>query len=140
MTASTPISGLNSIVVTCSITNMNGFIVMGVLAGTFNSTSQTLPSTINIKNGSFTSTQSLISAQMVYATQNYNVTLSFPGLTANTTYSLFYFCTAEDPQMTSLSSSVGVITAQTLQVLVININWGSSMGIVCLVLLGVILG
>ncbi len=48
-----PIAGLNSVVLTASITNMNGFIVVGVMNGVFNSSVMTLPTTNNIKKGLF---------------------------------------------------------------------------------------
>jgi hypothetical protein len=38
-----PISGLSSIVVSGSITNMNGFIVVGVMNGVFDSNTMTYP-------------------------------------------------------------------------------------------------
>jgi len=60
---------------------------------------------------------------MIHTTQNYNTTFQFNGLSANTLYTFFYFCTVEDPAITALSSSVGTMSAQTLQMLIIDINW-----------------
>lgn len=127
MTISNPISGLSSVVLTAAITNMNGFIIIGVLDQVFNASTMTIPSTTNIKQGIFSQNVSLVAVQMIHATQNYNTTFQFTGLTANTLYSFFYFCTVEDPAITSLSSAVRVTTAQTLQVLTININWNPTL-------------
>jgi len=137
MSVSTPLSGLTSVVISASITNMNGFIVIGVLSGLFDPLAMTVPSTTNIKQGLFSSNVSLISVQMIHSTQNYNTSFQFAGLTANTLYTFFYFCSVEDPSITSLSSSVGVVNAQTLQMLVIDINWASylSLAIVMLMVL-----
>lgn len=60
MTISDPISGLNSIIVSSAITNMNGFIVIGVMSGVFNATSMTLPTTNNIKKGLFEASRPLV--------------------------------------------------------------------------------
>lgn len=51
MSVSSPLSGLTSVVLTASITNMNGFLVMGVIEGAFDSTTMTIPTTTSIKNG-----------------------------------------------------------------------------------------
>lgn len=117
------VSGLSSVVITAAITNMNGFIVIGALDQLFNSSTMTLPSTTNIKQGLFSQNVSLVAVQMIHVAQNYNATFQFTGLNANTLYSFFYFCTVEDPSIVSLASAVKVTTAQTLQVLTININW-----------------
>lgn len=135
MSISSPISGLTSIVISALISNMNGFIVIGVLSGAFNASSQTLPSVTNIKQGIFSASVNLLSVQMIHSTQNYNTTFQFTGLTSNTLYTLFYFCTVEDPSIISLSSNVGYTTAQTLQMLTININWDAWVGPVLLPLL-----
>lgn len=135
MTISAPISGLTSVVLTAAITNMNGFIVIGVLDQLFNASSMTIPSTTNIKQGIFSQSTSLVAVQMIHATQNYNTTFQFTGLTANTLYSFFYFCTVEDPSITSLSSAVSYTTAQTLQMLTININWAPGLTLLLLPLL-----
>jgi hypothetical protein len=74
MNISEPISGLNSVVISASITNMNGFIVFGVMNGVFNSSTMTLPTTNLIKEGLFSSTESLVKTKMIYSTQNYNTT------------------------------------------------------------------
>jgi len=132
MTISAPISGLTSVVLTAAITNMNGFIVIGVLNQAFNQTTMTIPSATNIKQGIFSQNVSLVAVQMIHATQNYNTTFQFTGLTANTLYSFFYFCTVEDPSITSLTSAVRVTSAQTLQMLTININWDSTLTILIL--------
>lgn len=109
---------------------MNGFIVIGVMAGAFNSSTMTIPSASNIKSGKFSSTQNLQAVEMIHNTQNYNTSFQFSGLSANTLYTFFYFCTVEDPAITALSSAVGTFSAQTLQMLVININFGVSMSYV----------
>lgn len=132
MTISAPISGLTSVVLTAAITNMNGFIVIGVLNQAFNSSTMTIPSATNIKQGIFSQNVSLVAVQMIHATQNYNTTFQFTGLTANTLYSFFYFCTVEDPSITSLTSAVRVTSAQTLQMLTININWESTLTLLIL--------
>jgi hypothetical protein len=123
MTISSPVSGLTSIVISASITNMNGFIVIGVMNQVFNASTMTVPSVTNIKQGIFSTNISLTSVQMIHTTQNYNTTFQFTGLASNTLYTIFYFSTVEDPSITSLSSTVSYTTAQTLQMLTININW-----------------
>ena len=120
-------SGLTSVVITASITNMNGFIVVGAIQGVFNSTIMTVPSTTSVKNGQFSLSQNLIAVHMIHTTQNYNTTVQFNGLSANTLYTFFYFCTVEDPAITALASSVGTMSAQTLQMLIIDINWAPSL-------------
>lgn len=139
MSISSPISGLSSVVLTAAITNMNGFIIIGVLSGAFNTSTMTIPSTTNIKQGIFSQNVSLVAVKMMHATQNYNTTFQFTELTANTLYSFFYFCTVEDPSITSLSSAVSVTSAQTLQVLTININWDASLTFFLLPLLVLLL-
>lgn len=135
MSISAPLSGLTSVVLTASITNMNGFIVMGVMAGSFDPLAMTIPSTTNIKQGIFSTNVSLISVQMIHSTQNYNSTFQFAGLTANTIYTFFYFATVEDPSITSLSSAVGYVNAQTLQMLIIDINWQPHLAVLALLAL-----
>ena len=93
MSISEPISGLNSVVISASITNMNGFIIFGVMDGVFNSTTMTLPTTNLIKGGLFSDTEPLVSTKMIYSTQNYNTSFEFDGLTDNKEYSFFYFST-----------------------------------------------
>lgn len=127
MSISAPVSGLTSVVLTALISNMNGFIVIGVLNQAFNATTQTVPSVTNIKQGIFSTNVSLTAVQMIHTTQNYNTTFQFTGLASNTLYTFFYFCTVEDPAITSLSSAVSYTTAQTLQVLTININWAAAL-------------
>jgi len=51
MTISTPLSGLTSVVITASITNMNGFIVVGVMTGAFDTNTMTIPTVSSIKSG-----------------------------------------------------------------------------------------
>jgi hypothetical protein len=123
MSISSPVSGLTSVIITAAITNMNGFIILGAMTGAFDASVYTIPSTTNIKQGIFSSNVSLLNVQMIHATQNYNTTFQFTGLAANTVYSFFYFCTVEDPSITSLSSTVKVVSATTLQMLTIDINW-----------------
>jgi hypothetical protein len=139
MAISAPISGLTSVVLTAAITNMNGFIVIGVLNQVFNASTMTIPSTTNIKQGIFSQNVSLVGVKMIHSTQNYNTTFQFTGLTANTLYSFFYFCTVEDPSITSLSSAVSVVSAQTLQMLTININWDFQLTFFILPLLALLL-
>ena len=123
MNISSPLSGLTSVVITASITNMNGFIIVGAMQGAFDATTMTVPSTTSIKNGQFSQSVNLAAVQMIHTTQNYNTTFQFNNLNANTLYTFFYFCTVEDPAITALSSSVGTMSAQTLQMLIIDINW-----------------
>jgi hypothetical protein len=123
MTVSAPLSGLTSIVITASITNMNGFIVMGIMAGAFNASTMTIPSNINIKQGKFSSNQNLLQVHMIHVAQNYLATFQFTGLASNTLYTFYYFSTVEDPQLTSLNSPVKTVSAQTLEMLIIDINW-----------------
>ena len=82
----------------------------------------TIPTVSSIKNGEFSQSQNLTAVQMIHTTQNYNTTFQFNSLNANTVYTFFYFCTVEDPAITALSSTVGTLSAQTLQILTININ------------------
>ncbi len=100
------------------------------MAGSFNASTMTIPSTSNIKSGKFSDTQNLLAVQMIHTTQNYNTSFQFSGLSANTLYTFFYFCTVEDPGITALSSTVATFSAQTLQMLVININFGVSLSYV----------
>lgn len=72
ITISDPISGLNSVVITASINNMNGFIIFGVMNGVFNSTTMSLPTVNLIKQGRFSLSETLLSTKMIYSTQNYN--------------------------------------------------------------------
>ena len=140
MSTSSPISGLTSVVITASITNMNGFIVIGAMQGAFDSTTQTLPTVANIKSGIFTTNVSLAQVKMIHTSQNYNTTFQFADLQPNTVYSFFYFCTVEDPDVTSLASTVSVVMAQTLQMLTIDLNWNGYMGaVVALVALALLL-
>lgn len=101
MTLSDPISGLNSVVVTGSITNMNGFIVVGCMNGIYDEATMTLPTTSNIKKGLFDTNINLKQVKMLYSTQNYNVTLEFTGLPDNKEFTFFYFSTSEDPTVTA---------------------------------------
>jgi len=87
----------------------------------------TIPSTTSIKNGQFSISQNLTAVKMIHTTQNYNTTFQFSSLNADTLYTFFYFCTVEDPAITSLSSTVGTLSAQTLQMLIIDINWEPSL-------------
>lgn len=119
----TPVAGLTSTVITATITNMNGFIVIGVYNGFFNSSVMTTPSVSNIKLGKFSASVNLLQVKMRHTTQNYQTSFQFSGLNANSIYSFFYFCTVEDPKISALSSSVGVTSVQTLKMLVIDINW-----------------
>ena len=93
MTISSPQSGLNSVVLTAIITNMNGFIIIGAMEGIFDSTNMTLPTVSSIKSGEFSQTQNLTTVQMIHTTQNYNTTFNFDTLNSNTLYTFFYFCT-----------------------------------------------
>ena len=127
MTISSPLSGLTSVVITASITNMNGFIIIGAMEGAFDSTTMTVPTTNSIKSGEFSQSQNLTAVQMIHTTQNYNTTFQFNNLNANTLYTFFYFCTVEDPAITALSSTVGTLSAQTLQMLIIDINYEPSL-------------
>lgn len=93
------------------------------MAGAFDSTTMTIPSAANIKNGIFSASKNLNAVKMIHTTQNYNSTFQFDSLNANTLYTFFYFSTVEDPAITALSSTVGTFSAQTLQMLTIDINW-----------------
>lgn len=135
MSISTPVAGLQSIVLTASITNMNGFLIVGVYDQNFDSATMSVPTTTLIKQGKFTTADNLIAVKMIHTTQNYNTTFSFTGLTSDTLYTLFYFCTVEDPSIISLSSSVKYAKVQTLQVLTIDINWGSGLALLGISLL-----
>ena len=101
MTVSDPISGLNSVVVTGSITNMNGFLVVACMDGTFDSNTMTVPTTSNIKKGLFETSIALKQVKMLYANQNYNITLEFTDLPDNTEFTFFYFASSEDTTVTS---------------------------------------
>lgn len=140
LSVQSPIAGLNSIIITASITNMNGFIIIGVMNGIFDNSSMTLPTTNNIKKGLFESNTSLLATKMQYATQNYNITFEFAGLTDNTEFTLFYFGTSEDPTFLATSSDVKTVNAKTLEALTVNINWGGalavSFGLLLILLIG----
>jgi phage baseplate assembly protein gpV len=49
MSLSTPIAGLQSIVLTASITNMNGFLIVGVYDQNFDAVTMSAPTTTLIK-------------------------------------------------------------------------------------------
>ena len=85
---------MNSIVVSGTITNMNGFIVIGCMNGIFDSNSMTYPTATFIKQGLISTNVPLKSVKMIYAIQNYNITFSFSGFADNTEYTCFYFATA----------------------------------------------
>lgn len=125
LSISDPISGLNSIVVTASITNMNGFIIIGCMDGVFNTSTMTLPSSINIKKGLLEENSPLLAVKMLYAIQNFNITISFTGLADNKEYSFFYFATQEDPTLVATGTTVKRFNAKTLEALTVNINWES---------------
>ena len=140
MTITDPISGLNSVVVTGSITNMNGFLVVACMDGTFNEDTMTLPTTSNIKKGLFETNIALKQVKMLYAIQNYNITLEFTDLPDNTEFTFLYFASSEDPTITSETTTVGRFNAKTLKALTININWNGHMlwsllGVICLMFL-----
>lgn len=80
---SDPISGLNSVVVTGSITNMNGFLVVGCMNGVYDANTMTLPTTSNIKKGLFDDGIALKQVKMIFSTQNFNSTIEFSGLPDN---------------------------------------------------------
>jgi hypothetical protein len=75
----------------------------------------------------FSATLNLTSVQMIHTAQNYNTSFQFSSLSANTIYTFFYFCTVEDPSITALSSTVSMFSAQTLQMLIININYAADL-------------
>ena len=140
MTISDPISGLNSVVVTGSITNMNGFLVVACMNGVFNENTMTVPTTTNIKKGLFETSIALKQVKMLYANQNYNITLEFTDLPDDTEFTFFYFASSEDPTITAETTTVSRFNAKTLKALTININWNSHMlwslvGLLCLMLL-----
>jgi len=130
MTISNPLSGLNSIVVSASVSNMNGFIIIAIMNGLFDATTMTLPTTNNIKKGLFEENQPpLLAVRMQYAPQNFNISLSVDSLISNSNYTIFYYATMDDPTLTSSASSVGYNIFKTLEVLDISINWGFRNGI-----------
>ena len=93
LSISDPISGLNSIIVTASISNMNGFVIIGCMDGIFESDTMTLPTAINMKKGLLEESTNLKVVKMMYAIQNYNITMSFSGLDDNKEYTCFYYAT-----------------------------------------------
>jgi len=84
---------LTSAIITATIINMNGFIVIGVYDGVFNSTTMTTPSVANIKQGKFSNNVNLVQVQMRHTSQNYQTNFQFAGLRANSSYTFFYFAT-----------------------------------------------
>lgn len=108
------VSGLNSIVAKASITNMNGFIVMGCMDGTFDASSMTLPTAASIKKGLLSTNVPLLQVKMIYSIQNYNVSFSFGRLTDNREYTFFYYATTEDPTISAESTPVRTFNAKTL--------------------------
>lgn len=127
LTVSSPISGLNSLVVTAFITNMNGFIVMGCMNGKFDSASMTFPTATYIKKGLMSTNVTLLQVKMIYAIQNYNISFAFSGFSDNTEYTCFYFATTEDPTISAESTTVRSFNAQTLQALIVDINFQGSL-------------
>ena len=120
---------------------MNGFIVVGVMNGVFDNATMTLPTTNNIKKGIFQVNMPLLATKMQYATQNYNITFEFEGLSDNKEFTLFYFGTSEDPTFLATSSDVKTVNAKTLEALTVNINWGkaltASLGLLLIVLISI---
>lgn len=116
-------SGIYSIEISAQITNMNGFIVMGVYQGIYDAQNMTLPITTDIKQGKFNINETLVSTKMIHASQNVAKKLTFSSLNSNTDYVIFYFCTIENPHLVSLSSKVNYIQVKTLQLLTIDANW-----------------
>ena len=100
--------------ITASITNMNGFIIIGVMNGVYDNATMTLPTTNLIKRGLFQQGNALVATKMQYTTQNYNVTFQISSLTDNKQYTLFYFATSEDPTFLATASAVRTINAKTL--------------------------
>lgn len=98
---SDPLSGLNSVNLTAIITNMNGFVIVGCMKGVFNSSTMALPTTSNIKKGLMEENVSLTQVKMMYAVQNYNVSVEFNDLPDNTSFTFFYYGTSEDPTLTA---------------------------------------
>lgn len=102
---------------------MNGFIVVGCMNGVFNSNTMTYPTASNIKKGLLSPSVNLFKVKMIYAIQNYNISFEFSGFADNTEYTCFYFATTEDPTISAESTSVGSFNAQTLQALIVDINF-----------------
>jgi hypothetical protein len=55
---------------------MNGFIVMGCMNGVFDSNTMTYPTATFIKQGLISTNVPLFAVKMIYAIQNYNVTVA----------------------------------------------------------------
>ena len=81
---------------------------MGCKEGSFDSNTMTLPTATNIKKGLFEESVPMDQVKMLYAIQNYNVTVSFSNLDANTQYSFYYYATTEDPSLTAESTAVRI--------------------------------
>jgi hypothetical protein len=81
---SDPLTGLNSVSLSAIITNMNGFIIVACMDGVFDSSTMTLPTTSNIKKGLLEENINLKQVKMMYAVQNYNVSVEFTDLPDNT--------------------------------------------------------
>lgn len=62
---------------------MNGFIIIGCMNGVFVDSTMTMPTAAYIKKGMLSTNVTLLAVKMRYAIQNYNVTMSFSGLTDN---------------------------------------------------------
>lgn len=108
--------------------------------GVFNENTMTVPTTTNIKKGLFETSIALKQVKMLYANQNYNITLEFTDLPDDTEFTFFYFASSEDPTITAETTTVSRFNAKTLKALTININWNSHMlwslvGLLCLMLL-----
>lgn len=91
--------------------------------GVFNFGSMTFPTATYIKKGLISTNVTLMQVKMIYAIQNYNVSFSFSGLSDNKEYTCFYFGTTEDPTISAESTTVKSFNAQTLQALIVDINF-----------------
>ena len=95
-----------------TISNANGFIVAGILKGSFLPTYK-LPSAANIKAGVMTTGISLIKVRSVYSPLGVNTTLMISGLEANTSYALIYAPTVDDPTYEAVAGQVVAINFTT---------------------------
>lgn len=75
---------------------------------------------------------------MQYAAMNINVTLTINTLINNTDYTLYYYSTVDDPQLSALASSVSAINVTTSNYYEITVDWAGrtvALGVVAIVML-----
>lgn len=132
----------NGAFVQATLNNMNGFILVAMMKGLFYP-NMTKPSTVNIKQGYvsrlfrlFNEFLTLDAVQMQYSPLGATVNFTISTLLSDTDYTLYYFCTVDDPQFSALSGEVYALNITTLPIYTITVDWaGRLLLTICLGLL-----